>query len=181
MPSKTIDQQRFPNWRVALWGGGGTLLTLPAVAMLFTAEVAWGPGDFLLLASLLALGCAAIDLAVRRAPSRTYAAGVLVAVVGMILQVWSNLAVGLVGSEENAINLLFLAIPALGVVGAMMSRWRAAGMARTLRGMAILQLASLVALPAGEPRLLLAIGGFAFLWWSAARLFAAASRPASAR
>ena len=34
-------------WRVALWGTVAALLTLPAVAMQFTHEVQWGPGDFL--------------------------------------------------------------------------------------------------------------------------------------
>jgi len=59
------------------------------------------------------------------------------------------------------------------------SRGRAADLARMLRVMAILQLASLAVIPGGEPRLLIAISGFAIAWWTAARLFAAASTSGS--
>lgn len=178
MPSLS-NIQRLPNWRVVLWGGAAALLSLPAVAMLFTTEVAWGPGDFMLMACLLGLCCGAIDLAVRRAPNRAYVGGVLVTVAGMFLLVWANLAVGLVGDEGNPLNLIFHAIPAIGVIGAFVSRWRATGLARTLRVMAILQLASLAVIPSGQPRLLIALGGFAIVWWAAARMFTAASRSGS--
>lgn len=177
--SSTSIIQRLPNWRVVLWGGAAALLCLPAVAMLFTTEVAWGPGDFLLMAGLLGLCSGAIDLTVRHAPNRAYVGGVLVSVVGAFLLVWANLAVGLVGDEGNPLNLIFDAIPAVGVIGAFVSRWRAAGLARTLRVMTILQMASLALIPSGEPRLLIAIGGFAIVWWAAAWLFTAASRQES--
>lgn len=179
LPSKAGVRKIIPLWRVALWGGAGALLSMPAVAKLFTDAVDWGAGDFLLMAGLLGLTCGAIDIAARRAPNRAYAAGVAVAVVGTLLLIWINLAVGLVGDEGNPLNLLFLGIPAVGIAGAIVSRWRAGGLARTLYVMAALQVASLAALPGGEPRLLIAVGGFAVVWWSAARLFAAGARAAS--
>ena len=45
-----------PSWRLALWGGIALLLVLPALAMQFTREVNWGPGDFAAAGKVCAAG-----------------------------------------------------------------------------------------------------------------------------
>jgi len=83
------------GWRPALWGIAGLLLMLPAVAMLFTGEFAWGLEDFAAAAMLIGGLGLAVELAVRllRTPAQRYSAisGALV----VALVVWAELAVGL--------------------------------------------------------------------------------------
>jgi len=70
-------------------------LIAPAVAMQFTAEVNWGPGDFVVAAGLLGLTGLGLELAARASLSRmgkVLAAG---AIVLALLVVWAELAVGL--------------------------------------------------------------------------------------
>lgn len=86
------------NWgrlRVLYLLACAALLSIPAIAMQFTSEVAWGPGDFLVMgALLLALGAGA-ELALRTARSRTgMIVGIALATV-LFLAVWAELAVGI--------------------------------------------------------------------------------------
>ena len=62
-----------------------------------------------------------------------------VVVIGVFMQVWANLAVGIIGNENNPANLMFLAIPVIGVLGAVFARFKVTGMVRTLYVMAIVQ------------------------------------------
>lgn len=84
-----------PLWRILLWGTVAFLLALPAVAMQFTSEVNWGPGDFVVAAGLLGMTAIALELAARAGISRgakLLAAG---AILFALLVVWAELAVGL--------------------------------------------------------------------------------------
>ncbi len=70
------------------------ILLVPAVAMRFTHEVNWGPGDFLLGGALLAGTGLAYVLTKRRVagrPGRLLLGGLLA--LGLLL-VWAELAVG---------------------------------------------------------------------------------------
>ena len=95
MPTIARPQTLLNPWRLAGWGFAGLILLLPAAAMQFTAEVNWGPGDFVAAAALLGLTGLAIEGAVRivRTPLRR---AVLVAgVLALLLVVWAELAVGM--------------------------------------------------------------------------------------
>lgn len=157
--------------RKPMWISAAALLLLPAVAMLLGDEVNWGPLDFVVLAAMLAAVCGAIDVASRRSLSRRYLAGVAIAVIGMFLMVFANLAVGIVGGEDNPINLIFLLIPIIGVAGAAFARFRAAGMARSLEIVAVVQAGTLlIAWPGAKTVELLAMALFAAIWLAAARV-----------
>jgi hypothetical protein len=72
------------------------ILLVPAVAMRFTHEVNWGPGDFLLGGALLAGTGLAYVLTKRRVagrPGRLLLGGLLA--LGRLL-VWAELAVGVI-------------------------------------------------------------------------------------
>lgn len=83
------------GWRFALWGGAASLLLLPAIAMQFTAEIAWGPEDFLALGLMLLAACGAFELAMKAI--RTGMGRVLagVAILGVFLMAWAEMAVGI--------------------------------------------------------------------------------------
>ena len=81
--------------RLMLWGGAGTLLLAPAVAMQFTTEVAWGPEDFATLALMLIVAGGAFELAAWRS-MRPIQRSLIGAAIGMaFLMTWAELAVGL--------------------------------------------------------------------------------------
>ena len=72
----------------------GLLLLVPAVAMPFTAEVAWGLVDFAAAAALLFGAGMAFALGSRRVTSTRQQVAVGLLVFGALGIVWAELAVG---------------------------------------------------------------------------------------
>ena len=176
-----IDNGRRANsWRVAGWGLAALLLLLPLVAMQFTGEVDWTAGDFVFAGVLIGGVGLALELAVRMSRSLAYRAGAGFALAAAFLIVWSNAAVGMIGDEDNSYNLLFIAVIGLALLGSMATRFRAAGMARTMAVAAAAHLA--VALGGistdGYGAFLSAF--FAGFWLLSAALFRKAARDTAA-
>jgi len=61
-----------------------------------------------------------------------YRMGVGVALVASVLQLWMNLAVGIVGEADNAVNQGFYGVVAAAAACAFTARFEAAGMARAM-------------------------------------------------
>lgn len=57
-----MGQHHNRNRSIVLWGAAAFLLLLPWVAMQFTEQMAWDPGDFILLGAMLVSGCGAYEL-----------------------------------------------------------------------------------------------------------------------
>ena len=76
----------------------------------------------------------------RISSSTAYKIAVGVAVLTILILVWINLAVGIIGTEDNPANLLYLGVVTIGIVGALISRLGAKGMSNTLFVMALAQL-----------------------------------------
>ncbi len=111
--------------------------------------------------------------------SRAYGAGVAVAVLTSLLTVWTTV----VRDDGNGIGFFMLVMAA--VVGGFSAGFRPAGMARTMIGVAIMQLLlglaiatapSTASLPDGSFQALLFSGSFAALWLIAAGLFRVATK-----
>ena len=119
-------------WRVLGWGLIAALVALPAIAMQFTAEVNWTASDFVAAAVLLGGVGLAFELAVRASGHWAYRGGAAVALGLSLLLLWANAAVGIVGSEDEAINLWFNLIPLLALIGTLGARLRARGMAMAM-------------------------------------------------
>jgi len=184
------DVQVASNWgrspvRYLMWGVAGFLLLLPAAAMQFTAEVDWSPFDFAAMGAMLAVACGLVELGARASGNRAYRVGVALAVGTGFLLTWANLAVGVVGHEGNAANLMFFGIVAVALVGSVAAWGRPGGMMLTLGAAALMQAAAHVAayaadLGAEEPgtrvRVLVIGLGFATLWALSAACFRAAWR-----
>jgi len=123
---------RVNPWRVAGWGSATLILLAPLVAMQFTDEVAWTGLDFA-YATLLLLGVGIpLEIAVRKRGDGAYRLAVGVALVAAFLLMWINGAVGIIGSEDNAANLMYVGVLAIGFISAVIARFRAAGMARAM-------------------------------------------------
>lgn len=135
------DESRH-RWRKWLWGTGGAILLAAALAMAVSDEVSWGPGDFGFATALVIGAGGSLELLARMDASRTYRAAAGVAVVTAVLLIWSNAALGVVGSDGNPANLMFFGLPAVGLAGALVARLRPNGMARSMFATALAQLAA---------------------------------------
>jgi len=106
-----------------------------------------------------------------------YRIGAAVALGAGFLQVWMNLAVGIVGGDENPANLGFFLVVAAAGACAFTARFRAEGMARAMLAAAGLQLllAAALATAPSHAREAMGIwalsGGFGALWLVAAACF----------
>lgn len=128
MKRQVADAQRGSLLRIAGWSIAAALLLLPLIAMQFTPEVNWTASDFIIWGIMLGTVGGLFELAVGLSPLPSYRAGFALALVGTFLVTWVNLAVGIVGSDDNPSNQFFFLALLVGVVGAGLARLRAAGM-----------------------------------------------------
>lgn len=155
----------------------GALLLVPLIAMQFTAEVNWTAFDFVFAGSLLFGTGLAYSFLAAKAGSIAYRAGAALAVVGALLLIWANLAVGIIGDENNPYNLMYAGVLAVGLVGVLVARFRPRGMAFAMVAMAVTQiLIAMVAAIAGLGSTLAVTVFFVALWLSSARLFCSSER-----
>lgn len=164
------SRKRPALWRLAMWGALATLLSLPAIF-----RFPWTASDFVIMGIMLGSVGLGIEFLVRRSGSYAFRLGSVAAVLTAFMTVWANLAVGMIGSEDNPYNLYFMAIPVVVFLASGLVRFRAAPTAWIMAAAAGVQL-------------VLALGGmevdfrgarfssfFAFLWLVAATLFWAAA------
>lgn len=136
--------------RLVVWGAAATLMVLPVLAMRFTNEVDWDPGDFMFLGILLVGVGLTYELAARLSDRRAYQAAVGIAFAAAFLSIWINLAVGIIGTEDNPANLIYGGVLAVAAAGAIIARLRPRGMARAMIAAAFAQMLTfVVALTAG--------------------------------
>lgn len=132
----------------------GCILLIPLIAMQFTDEVAWDLFDFVVAGTLLFGTGLAYTLVAHKGRAHAYRAGTSMALATTFLLIWINLAVGIIGSEDNPANMLYVAVFLVGLLGAALARLRAFGMARTLFAMALTQaLVPFIALIIWQPPL----------------------------
>jgi hypothetical protein len=153
---------------VAIWGTAAFLWLLPLVAMRFTDEVAWDLADFAVFGAMLVVACGAYEVVASATSNGAYRA-----------------AVGIIGDEGNPANWMYGGILAVGIIGAIMTRFQPRGMARALvataHGQALVALLALIAGSGDTLTLLILTGFFVTLWLTSAWLFrkkAPLARPA---
>ncbi|UFX09666.1 hypothetical protein [Sinorhizobium meliloti] len=171
-------------WRRAAWGAAAALMLLPLLVMQVTEEVAWDLADFAIFAAMLISAGGVYELSARFSASSAYRAAIGLALATAFLLTWVNLAVGIVGTEDDPANLLYGGVLAVGIISAFIARFRPAGMARAFFATALAQaLVAAVAVaagmgyPASPPLEILAVNAlFAMLWLASASLFRKAAR-----
>lgn len=134
--------------------GTAVILAIPLVAMQFSDEVVWTFGDFLIGGMLLMGTGLTLKLALKQRANLSYKAACGIAIFMGLFLIWMNLAVGIIGSENNKANLMYVGVIAVGVIGTMIARFRPRGMAKTLSAAALTQaLIALIALFTGMEKL----------------------------
>ncbi len=178
MNTATIGSHHWPTslWRKLMWSGAIALLLAPAVAMQFSTEVNWTLVDFLVFGTMLAIAGGSVEIAARASRDQAYLIATILSVGAGFLMVWANLAVGIIGNEDNPANLIFFAVLGVGILGALIARLRPAGMAHALHATALAQFAAAITAAAmgwGQVWVFTAI--YIALWLIAARLYANAA------
>lgn len=127
-------------WRKLVWSIAALVMLVPVAARLTLAEMAWDGFDFAVFGAMLLAGCLGFELVLRLgAANLAYRLAACLAIAGAFLMVMANLAVGIIGNENNPVNQLFFAVLALGALGAVLVRFRAAGMAQVMTVLAAAQ------------------------------------------
>jgi len=108
------------------------LLLIPLIAMQFTNEVDWTLSDFI-IAGLLIYGTGLSYIFITKLTMNTvYRIAVGFSLISGLFLLWSNMAVGIIGSENNSINLLYFLVIFTGIAGAFISRFRPGGLSITM-------------------------------------------------
>lgn len=135
-----------------------------------------GEGDLVDLISLGTLPAIILSAVIvyREAKSHpaTYKWAFAVALGAAFLLAWIIPAVGIYGHSGDPADLLFYGVLAVGIIGALVSRFHPRGMAFTLIAMATAQiLVSVIGLINGLESMWILNGFFATLWMGSALLF----------
>lgn len=180
-----VVEKTWDRGRIARWSTAAALLLTPLVAMQFTAQVQWTVSDFLFAGLMIGGTGLLYEVAVKFSGSFAYRAGAFIGLGTCFLLVWINLAVGIIGSEDNFRNAYYFCEVLLAAAASFAAALRPAGMMRAMLAAAGFQ-ALLTALaffdgwgagePPGELALLGLNGAFVALWLLAAALFRRAAQ-----
>jgi hypothetical protein len=161
------------------------ILMVPLLAMQFTNEVDWSFSDFIAAGVLIVSVGLAYEFAVKRISNPTYKTAIGAALATVLLLIWSNLAVGIIGSEGNPMNLLYFGVIAAAVIGAVIARLKPQGMSRTMLAASFAQtLAAIIAIVVefentaiSSIEIIVINAFFILLWITSAFLFKRAANP----
>ena len=129
-----LKKTRFIVWTIVT----ALMLTLLAATQ-FTKEVQWN--EVIAYCIILLIAGSAYELwQWLKTRSNTYRLAFGVGFTGLFFLGWVSGAVGIIGSENNSANLLYWAVPAVLLIGSLLSRLKPHGMAYTLLTTAVVQI-----------------------------------------
>ena len=171
-------------WRIAAWSTAAALMLLPITVQLVSGNFGWTTGDFIFAAIILLVSCSLFDWVARKSPNFSYLAGGAAALAAGFGLLVVNGAVGLVGSEDENHNLLFLAVILVAILGAILARGRPVQMARAMAAAAVTHIVISTVLLVraggvsdGDPMAeVVGLSVFAAVWLASAGLFRNAAR-----
>lgn len=154
------------------------LLLIPLIAMQFTEEVQWTPIDFL-AAGILLSGTGLTYVFLKKVShSMIYRVALAITLLTSLVMIWANLAVGLIGSENEAINQLYFILIATVFLAGYIVKFQPKGMFKVMMLIATLQSSIvIIALSLGYQHVygssiaeILAVNGFFILLWATSGL-----------
>jgi len=129
---------RRGGWRKAVWGTAAFLWLLPLVAMQFTTEV--NLVETVAYGVILSAAAGTYELALAlRTRDSAYQIAAGVALAAAFLLGWVNGAVGIIGNEGQPANLMYSGVIGVGLIGALVARFRPRGLSRVLIVVAVAQ------------------------------------------
>ena len=167
--------------RLVVWGGAVFAWLVPVAAKLILPGMEWTTGDYVFWAVMLLVAASLCELGLRLSGQLAYRAGVVVAVGTSFLITWSNLAVGIIGNENNPLNQIFFGVIAIALIGAFVARFRPKGMALAMAVTAAAQFGTAFIALAYEHIVFAIVGVFSMGWLLAAWLFREAARGEASR
>jgi hypothetical protein len=125
-----------------------------------------------------------VFLTLRIRLNTTYRFAAVLGLAAAFILVWVNLSVGIIGEPDDLFNLMYVGVLAVGIIGAIIARFRPHGMARAMFAAALAQaLVAVIVLSAGlsapkpKPGVMLIFNGFfVALFVGSAWLFRKAAR-----
>ncbi|WP_445385877.1 hypothetical protein ACT6NV_03455 [Robiginitalea sp. IMCC44478] len=132
----SINSKRIISWVVFILA----VLSIPLLAMQFSEEVQWSPVDFMIIGGALAFIAFAYEFISRKSKHRLFRIACALSLVSAFLLFWVNAAVGIIGAENQDVNLLFAGVLLIGLSGAAISGLKPLGMRNTLYVMAAAQM-----------------------------------------
>jgi len=172
------NRERLSRWlRIAIWGGAVFAWMIPVAAKLMI-NIPWTTFDFVAWGVMLLVAAGVCEIGLRLSGDLAYRAGMVVAVGTSFLIVWSNLAVGIIGNEDNPLNQIFFGVIAIGIIGSFLARFRPRGMALAMAATAAAQFGTAFVALADGQIVFGIVGVFSLGWLLAAWLFREAARPA---
>ncbi|HYC74644.1 hypothetical protein [Brevundimonas sp.] len=162
--------------RRLVWGGAVFAWCVPLAARLLLPGMEWTTFDFVVWAIMLLAAAALCEIGLRLSGQLAYRAGVIVAVGTSFLITWSNLAVGIIGDEDNPLNQIFFGVIAIALVGAFLVRFRPKGMAAAMLVTALAQFGTAFVALAYEHIVFVIVGVFTLGWLLSVWLFREAAR-----
>lgn len=153
-------------------------LLIPLIAMLISNEASWGIFDFAAAWVLVFSAVLIYKLISQQSGNTMYKAATAVGAGTGLFLIWANLAVGLIGSEDNSANIMYLGVLAVAVLGILIARFQPQKMAMAMFATAAAQMiVAVIALIAGMHNLpgssvaeIIGINGFFAVLWSASAL-----------
>ena len=110
----------------------GTVLSVPLIAMQFTDEVVWSLSDFIIAGLLLFSTIFTYKLITQQKNQIVYRLAVGFTLFAVLFLTWINLAVGIIGSENNPGNWMYSAVIVVIIIGAIFTRFQSFGMSLTM-------------------------------------------------
>ncbi len=113
------------------------LITIPLVAMQFSAQVVWSIFDFGLAWTLIFGAGFTFQLISKKTENFAYKIATGLAVFASLAILWVNGAVGIIGNESNPLNLLFGMVLLMVIFGSYIARLEPGRMSRVMLSTAV--------------------------------------------
>lgn len=166
------------------------ILLIPFVAMRFSSEVMWDRADFVIAGLMIFSAGLLCQIAIHSAKQNTLKAAYAMAIGTALLLSWMNLAVGIIGSENESANLMYFGVIAIGGLAGLTVKFRPDKMASVMKITATAHaLTIVIALAAGMQHyygssvseIIVLNSFFVILWLAAAHLFSRSSKTHNTR
>lgn len=130
------------------------MLVIPFIGNRTVEGWNWDTFDFVFMGVLIFSAAFTFEMVARLSSNKMYKGAVGITVVAALLLTWMNLAVGIIGNEDNPANAMYFLVIPVGFLGLIASQMKAKGLSVTTFLMSAIVMATpCVALAVNRPSL----------------------------